>query len=189
MDSLDAFILAAIQELEELRGQEIPAADLEGELVRIWQRSYAHATAHEEERLRGIWLTRGRAIKQQYPDAAVRRQIYRTSLSPRSAVQLVAGIDAIRRRLIEGANYAALTTDARLAYIGDVLELMSQVASFRISRELGRRRNFDDWRQVLGWWLAKNTWCAQPDPAQITAWYEFASHNFIYRGAWGSGVS
>ena len=187
LDSLDAFLLAAIQELEELRGQEIPAADLEGELVRIWQRSYAHATAHEEERLRRIWLARGRAIKERYPDAAIRRQIYRTSLSPRSAVQLVDAIDAIRRRLIEGANYAALTTDERLAWIGDVLELISRVPSFRISRELGNRKNFDDWRQVLRWWLAKNTLAPQPVPAQVTAWFDFASNNFIYRGAWGLG--
>src|SRR5699024_7549839 len=108
---LDGFLLAAVQELEELRGEEIPAADFEGELVRIWQRSYAHAAAHEEDRLQRIWLTRGRVIKQRYPDAAVRRQIYRTSLSPRSALQLVDGIDAIRRRLIDGANYAGLTAD------------------------------------------------------------------------------
>src|SRR6185295_7611577 len=32
LDSLDAFLLAAVQELEELRGEEIPAADFEGEL-------------------------------------------------------------------------------------------------------------------------------------------------------------
>jgi hypothetical protein len=68
-----------------------------------------------------------------------------------------------------------------------VLELISRVPSFRISRELGNRKNFDDWRQVLRWWLAKNTLAPQPVPAQVTAWFDFESNNFIYRGAWGLG--
>ena len=84
LDTLDSFLLATIQELEQLRGQEIPSADMEERLLTIWQRSYAFAAAREEERLRRIWLGRGLAIKTRYPDPASRRQIYRTSLSPRA---------------------------------------------------------------------------------------------------------
>src|SRR5262245_21532909 len=71
LDSLDSFLLTAIEEVEEIRGNELPAADLEAQLIRIWQRSYAFAAARDEERLRNIWLRRGRVIKQRYPDAAV----------------------------------------------------------------------------------------------------------------------
>jgi hypothetical protein len=39
----------------------------------------------------------------------------------------------------------------------------------------------------LRWWLAKDTLQAQPEPHQISDWYEFVNQNFIYRGAWGIG--
>lgn len=187
LDTLDSFLIATIQEIEELRLQEVPDAELEQELMRIWQHSYAFAAAHEEDRLRRYWIGRGRAIKGLYPDPVVRRQIYRSSLAPRSSLALIAAVDAIRTRMAEGTNYAALDADGRLAFVGDVLELLSQVPTFRISTRLGRRRNFDGWRDVLRWWLAKNTLVRQPETARVTDWYDFASQNFIYRGAWGLG--
>ncbi len=187
LDALDAFLIAAIQELEQLRGQEVPAADMERELTRIWQHSYAFATAVEEARLRRFWIGRGRAIKAQYPDPAVRRQIYRTSLAPRSALTLVAAADAIRARMAEGANYAALNTDERLTFVGDILELLSQIPTFHVDPGLGTGRNFREWRDMLRWWLAKDTLARQPGPKRVTDWYQFAAQNFIYRGAWGLG--
>ncbi|MCY4598357.1 MAG: DEAD/DEAH box helicase [Acidobacteria bacterium] len=187
LDTLDSFLLAAIHELEQLRGEEIPPADVEEQLANIWQRSYAFAAAREEERLRGIWLGRGRAIKTLYPDPAARRKIYRTSLSPRSALTLIARVDAIREALVAGADYVARDTNDRLEFIGDILQLLSEIPSFQISTRLGRRKGFGGWRQVLRWWLAKETLDRQPSPAQVTVWYGFASQNFIYRGAWGLG--
>ena len=187
LDTLDSFLLAAIQELEQLRVQEIPPGDIEEQLAGVWQRSYAFATAQEETRLRRIWLGRGRAIKTRYPNPAARRQIYRTSLSPRSALTLIARVDAIRNELIAGENYAAMGPDNRLAFVGDILELLSEVPSFRISTQLGRQKGFREWRRVLRWWLAKDTLDQQPTPDQVTVWYDFAAQNFIYRGAWGLG--
>jgi hypothetical protein len=187
LDSLDAFIIAALHELEELSGEQVPDAELEAAMSRIWRRSYAHAAAVDEARLGRIFLARGSAIKQRYPDAQRRRQIYRTSLSPRSAVQLLDGVDAIRNRLTEGVDYAAWSVERRLAYVGDVLEMIASVASFRIGNSLGRRKNFTDWRGVLRWWLAKSTLVRQPDPARVADWYQFAASSFIYRGAWGIG--
>jgi hypothetical protein len=35
--------------------------------------------------------------------------------------------------------------------------------------------------------LAKQTLTQQPDPKQVTTWYDFVAQNFIYRGAWGLG--
>lgn len=188
LDTLDAFLLATIQELEQLRGEEILPADMEEQLAGIWRRSYAFAATQAEERLRRIWLGRGRAIKTRYPDPTARRQIYRTSLAPRSALTLIARVDGIRDRMVAGANYAALGAEGRLAFVGDVLERVSEVPSFRISTKLGRRRReFREWRQVLRWWLAKDTLEGQPKPAEVADWYNFAAQNFIYRGAWGLG--
>ena len=187
LDILDAFLIATIQELEQLRTQEIPPAEMEQELTRIWQRSYAFAAAHEEERLRRVWIGRGRVIKTRYPDAAVRRQIYRTSLAPRSALTLVASIDAIRNRLVQGAGYAALNADERLTFVGDIIELLSRVPTFHVDAGLGPQRDFREWRDVLRWWLAKDTLTRQPSPKRVTDWYHFVAQNFIYRGAWGLG--
>ncbi len=40
---------------------------------------------------------------------------------------------------------------------------------------------------MLRWWLAKTSLSAQPEPGEITKWYEFVAENFVYRGAWGLG--
>jgi hypothetical protein len=187
LDSLDAFLISSIHEVEELRAAEIPADELEQELIHIWKRSYAFASAHDEARLRHIWLLRGRVIKSRYPDRATRRQIYRSSLSPRSAIRLVERVGAIRDRLLQGADYATWNTEQRLEFVGNVLALIAEVPSFNISQSLGRDREFDDWRGVLRWWLAKQTLARQPTPKQVATWYDYAAKNFIYRGAWGLG--
>jgi hypothetical protein len=187
LDSLDAFLIAAIEEVEELRQQELPREALETELIAIWRRTYAFAAAREEEVLVRTWLARGRAIKTLYPNADRRRRIYKTSLTPRSASTLLDRADQIKARLQEGAEYARLPTEARFGLVAEVLAELSGVPSFRIATRLGRDRDFQDWRRVLRWWLAKNTLDAQPRANQITVWYEFVAHNFIHLGAWGLG--
>jgi superfamily II DNA/RNA helicase len=149
LDSLDAFLIAAIQEVEELRGGELAPDQVEAELTAIWRRTYAFASAQEEARLAGIWLARGRAIKVQYSDSAQRRRIYKTSLSPRSAMSLLELAEDVRARLQDGAVYARWAPEERFTFVRDVLALLSQVPSFRISTTLGRRQNFQDWPRLL----------------------------------------
>lgn len=187
LDTLDAFLIAAIQEVEELRSAELTPDQVEAELTSVWRRTYAYAATVEEASLREIWLARGRAIKQQYPASAQRRSIYKTSLSPRSASSLLAIEAAVRAKLAEGTDYVRWGTEARFSFIKDVLELLSQVPAFRISSKLGRRQNFNDWPKPLRWWLIKSTLPRQPSPGEITSWYDFVAQNFIYRGAWGLG--
>jgi hypothetical protein len=166
---------------------ELATEQLEAELTAIWRRTYAFASAQEEERLAAIWLARGRAIKTQYPDATQRRRIYKTSLSPRSATSLLNLVDTARATLEGGAGYARWTSEQRFTLIRDVLALLSQVPSFKISTTLGKGRNFHDWPRLLRWWLAKTSLSAQPGPGEITKWYDFVAQNFVYRGAWGLG--
>lgn len=187
LDSLDAFLIASIQEVEELRHAELMPDQLEEELTRIWQTTYAFAAGQEEDRLGAIWLSRGRTIKELYPDAVQRRRIYKTSLAPRSASNLLELEEAVRAKLQEGGDYASWETEKRFVFVRDILALLSQVHSFRISTTLGRRRNFQDWPKLLRWWLAKNTLRAQPLAHEITSWFDFVAHNFIYRGTWGIG--
>lgn len=187
LDSLDTFLLAAIHEVEELRESELTPADIEAELISIWRRTYAFAAAKEEERLRLVWIARGRAIKSLYPDADQRRRIYRSSLSPRSAVRLLERAEAIRAELVDGADYATLTAEQQLEFLRKILATLSEVPSFRISTTLGRKKNFDDWPKLLRWWLLKSSLPRQPKANEITNWYDFVSKNFVYRGAWGLG--
>ena len=187
LDSLDAFLIAAIQEVEELRHEELTFDQIERELTTIWRQTYAFASSHEETHLAEIWLARGRAIKEQYPDEAQRRRIYKTGLSPRSATSLIDLADTVRVQLQGGADYAQWTPEQRFTFIHDVLTLLSQVPPFRITTTLGRTRNFQDWSKILRWWLAKDTLPSQPTPNDITNWYEFVSQNFVYRGTWGLG--
>ena len=187
LDSLDAFLLSAIQELEEIEEHDYAGPELEEALGRLWRCSYAFAAARDEERLRRIWMSRGRSVKTLYPERTVRRQIYRTSLTPRSALALVDRVDRIRQLFLDGANYATMATEQRLLCVGDVLAVLSDIPSFNIGTRLGRQPGFEDWRLVLRWWLAKNTLAQQPRPREVTHWYAFAARNFLYRGAWGLG--
>lgn len=187
LDALDGFLIATLQEVEELTNHELTNQEIEDELQRVWRHTYAFAAAISEERLRNIWLRRGRAIKTVYPDATQRRRIYKTSLSPSSASNLINQVDALRNKLIEGSDYVDLTTDEKLEFIGEVLELLSAIPVFRVGTDLGRRRNFTDWQRLLRWWLANQTLENSPLPNEITNWYEFVSQNFVYRATWGLG--
>jgi hypothetical protein len=187
LDSLDAFLIASIQEIEELRSVELTASELEDELISIWRRTYAFACSYEEARLFEIWMIRGRVIKTQYPDAMQRRRIYKTSLPPKSAASLLLLTDFIRVKLQTGNDYARWPTEDRLRYITEVMSMLSQITSFKISTDLGRTRGFTDWPKLLRWWLCKNTLIPHPAPKHITNWFAFVSKNFVYRGAWGLG--
>ncbi len=84
-----------------------------------------------------------------------------------------------------GAPYGAWSTEERLQFLVDVISLLDGVPSFRMSRVLGRRKNFSDWRSLLRWWVCKQTLATQPTPKEITAWFDYVSKNFAYRSAWG----
>ena len=188
LDSLDAILLAALQELELLAERVLEPADMETEMMRIWRHTYAHAANEEESRLAQFWIARGRAIKSIYPDPHHRRKIYRTSLGPRSAQILLEKTKEIQEELLSGANYANREIESQFEFVKRVFELLSAVPDFAIDRKLGRmRKPFDDWPKLLRWWLAPATLPRQPAAKELSKWYEFVDRNFIYRGCWGLG--
>lgn len=187
LDSLDYFLLCALEEMEQLRSSPLAGADLETALRQIWGSTYAHASASAEERLAAIWLRRGLAIPMLYPDRRVRAQIYKTSLTPRSANTLLTEVPAIVEQLRAGAAYARWSSEQRFEFIANVISRLDQVPSFRLGTTLGRARNFRDWQRLLRWWMCKQTLDEQPTPKQITVWFDYVSKNFAYRSAWGLG--
>ena len=187
LDSLDAMLLAFVHEVETLTARDLASADLETELMRIWRHTYAYAASDEEARLAAFWLARGEAIKDIYPDADLRRRLYRTSLGPRSGRILLDEVDAIRAALVAGVDYTDRSVAGQFDFIRGILAQLSTVPAFAIGRTLGRKKNFDDWPKLLRWWLARSTLSKQPTAKDLSKWYKFVADNFIYRGSWGLG--
>lgn len=188
LDSLDAILLAALQEVEMLADRELDPAEMETEMMRVWRHTYAHAARKEESQLAQFWLARGRAIKSIYSDPSWRRKIYRTSLGPHSGQILLENADEIRDELLSGANYASLEIELRFDFIKRVYELLSVIPDFAIDRKLrGTRKPLEDWSKILRWWLVPATLSKKPTAKELSKWYEFVDRNFIYRGNWGLG--
>lgn len=187
LDTLDGLLLAAIQEIEQMRNTSLSVANLEAELSALWQRTYAYVAAHEEGRLAQTWLWRGRAITSLYPDPNRRRQLYKSSLPPRSGSILLDLVDEIRAVLEAGVDYADQSAEQQFQFVRTVITLLSKVPAFHISNKLGRKKNFEDWEELLRWWLFKSSLKKQPKPKELGPWFSFVSDNFIYRGNWGLG--
>jgi hypothetical protein len=90
-------------------------------------------------------------------------------------------------RLREGAEYGRWPVERRFAFVSEVVSLLDQVPSFRLSTTLGANRAFTDWPRLLRWWLCKSTLPEKPTPKQITVWFDYVFKNFSYRSAWGLG--
>ena len=186
LDPLDAILITALQEVEQLKMAILEPAEVESELSRIWSYTYAAAAAKSENDLKMAWLIRGVAINQLYPNPVQRRKIYRTSLSPRSATVLMDIAEQIREILLTGHDYAQRSREEQLGFITKVLESLSEVPAFTIKPAL--KKNVS-WKLVLRWWLAAGTlqYKQMPRPDDCTKWFKFANDNFIYRGNWGLG--
>jgi hypothetical protein len=141
LDSLDYFLLCALQEVEQLHQVPLADVDIEAELRRIWRASYAFASVGEEARLSAIWLRRGRSIPVLYPDQQERTRVYKTSLTPRSANVLLNQLPTIVEAIGRGAGYGDWRTEQRFGFIVDVISLLSQVPAFRLSTKLGMKKN------------------------------------------------
>lgn len=187
LDTLDGLLIAALEEVELLLGRGLAPPEIEGELQKIWQRTYAYVAADQEERLAQIWLARGQAIATLYPNPTRRRQLYKTSLTPRSGEILLDRVEEIRGALVGGQDYASRPAEAQFAFVRSIIALLSEVPAFRIGQTLGRKKTFEEWENLLRWWLFNSSLSRQPPAKELGNWFKFVSENFIYRGSWGLG--
>ena len=187
LDTLDGLLIAAIQECEQLRDADLSAAELETELRALWSRTYAYVASNEEDRLAATWLGRGQAITSLYPDPVRRRQLYKTSLAPRSGTILLDLVDEIRAALQAGSDYADRPPEQQFQFVRAIIALLGEVPAFKISTKLGRKKGFNDWEKLLRWWLFKSSLKQLPKPKELAPWFAFVADNFIYRGNWGLG--
>lgn len=187
LDTLDSILLASIEEMEQLRAESgtLAPADIEAGLRAIWDRSLAKVAAAEEATLSGIFLQRGRAVPKLYPDREERRRLYKTSLPPLSARDLLARLPTIRAHLETGTGYAAWRQEARYRFIEATVELVASVPRFAPAKKIGRANV--DWRSVLRWWLDPANAPAGPKPDQVGLWHEYAASNFAFKANWALG--
>jgi len=187
LDTLDAFLLAALEELKEMQGRlaELDPAEVEAGLREIWALSLAKVTAAREEQLADIFMRRGLAISTLYPDATERRRIYRTTLPPISARSMLAQIPEIVDILKTGGDYAGWDPQQRLEYVESVLERLFVVPRFAPAKKIGQSKV--DWREILRWWLNPEHAVKTPKPEQMGLWHEYAATNFAYKANWALG--
>lgn len=187
LDTLDAFLLSVIVEAEQLEAEELTPAQVEERLKQIWQRSYAHYASKYEARLSDFFVVRGRALYTGiYPDASERRRLYRTSVPPRSGVELLNSYQLIRELLKTGDDYARRDPGGRFAYIEQVVERVTSLSKFKLTAMSGRDKGLT-WRDVLRWWLDPQNAPTKPDSRQVANWHNYATQNFGYKFNWGLG--
>jgi hypothetical protein len=189
LDSLDNVLLAAIVEVEQISAGEMELNELESELRRLWQQTYAYYASQNQAQLQEFFVHRGKALKSTiYPVYAERKRLYKTSLPPRSGNQLLNLYRRIRDHLETGADYQSRQEDQRLAYIRDTIRLMAEVNTFSIDDLRGRGRGAPtSWEHILRWWLCHRRSPHQPKETQISDWHKFINSNFNYRFNWGLG--
>jgi hypothetical protein len=188
LDTLDGLLLAAVVELEQAMQESSPGeAEVEDRLRRVWRRSFAAVAATTQQWMQTAFLRRGEALHSTiYPDPNRRRNLYRTSLPPRSANQFIHLYPSIRQSMAAGTEYASWEPAEKLRFITGVVAEIGRVPRFRCE-DLVNGRNRTPWQDVLAWWLAPRHAAEQPDPRRVSDWYSHASRNFVYRFNWGLG--
>ncbi|HEY9859728.1 MAG TPA: hypothetical protein V6D16_09490 [Candidatus Obscuribacterales bacterium] len=189
LDSLDNVLIAAIVEVEQMSAREMELNELEAELRRLWQQTYAYYASQNQAQLQEIFVHRGRGLKSTiYPNYGQRKRLYKTSLPPRSGNQLLTLYRRIRDHLETGNNYLSRQEDEQFIYVRDAIQLIGEVNTFSIGNLRGRgRRTETSWEVILRWWLCHQRASRQPSETQISDWHNFVSKNFSYRFNWGLG--
>ena len=183
LDSLDSVLLAAIVEVEQISAREMEPNELEAELRRLWQQTYAYYASRNQAQLQEFFVHRGSALKSTiYPNYGQRKRLYKTSLPPRSGNQLLTLYRRIRDHLETGANYRSRQENEQFAYIRDTVQLVSEVNTFNVSDS-----GSISWEVILHWWLCHRRVPRQPPETQVSKWHKLVSNNFNYRFNWGLG--
>jgi len=189
LDSLDNVLLAAIVEFEQISAREMEPNELEAELRRLWQQTYAYYASQNQAQLQEFFIRRGKALKSTiYPVRGERKRLYKTSLPPRSGNQLLTLYRRIRDHLETGEDYLSREPEQKVIYIRDAIQLIGEVNTFSIGDLNGRGRGAaTSWENILDWWLRHQRSSHQPRETKISDWHKFINSNFNYRFNWGLG--
>lgn len=184
VDTLDEFLLSAIVELEQLSQHTTDPTSLEDALQRIWQRTYARVATHDATALQTIFVRRGMALRSTvYPDEKHRRRLYKTSLPPRDATQLLSLYPTLLPHLRSGADYINWSAAEKYEFIRHIVVNLAVVRPFNLAAGVGNT----PWTSILRWWLDPQHASSQPRRTRVSDWHKYVSNNFQYRFNWGLG--
>jgi hypothetical protein len=187
LDALDGVLLASIEELTPPDEEQLSPDAAEELLKKAWAQTFAHYASAEEERLRDLYLLRGRALCSTiYPERPQRHRYYKATLPPRDAESLFALLDGAREHLASGEEFANWDPQARFEYVAGTVELVSSMPKFELSPKVGRSAT-TSWREVLAWWLLPDDAPKHPSPSQVADWHNYVATEFGYRFNWALG--
>jgi hypothetical protein len=188
LDALDGVLLASIEELTPPGGVEELSADAAEDLLKkAWAQTFAHYASAEEERLRDLYLVRGRALcATVYPEPLQRHRYYKATLPPRDAEALFALLDGAREHLASGEEFVDWDLQERFEYVAGTIELVSSMPKFELSPKVGRSKK-TSWREVLAWWLLPEEAPNHPKSSQVADWHDYVATEFGYRFNWALG--
>lgn len=185
LDSLDSLLLSIQVETEAVKGAELSPNELEEHLKEVWQHTYAHFASAQERRLEQYFLKRGIALKENiYPQASQRKRLYRTSLPPRSGLEIIRLLEEAKPLFSTGHNYFWWNPEERFNFVRDVILVVSKCSKFQLASP---GRGQPSWEKILRWWLDPDHATPAPSEAQVSPWFNYISKNFLYRFNWGLG--
>ncbi|RSK49685.1 DEAD/DEAH box helicase [Bacillus canaveralius] len=189
LDSLDGFILSILVEQEMMTGHQINSSDIEQYLIEVWRKTYAKYVMNQVKFWERVFATRGRAVQKNiYPDAEIRRRLYRTSVSPRFGKKILNDYRSIREHLITGENYPEWSVEERLKFIIETVELISNLGKFKIPDIYGKGKNAPAWEEIMTWWMNSSGARKSPTKKQVSGWIKFVKTQFEYKFNWGLGT-
>jgi hypothetical protein len=189
LDTLDGILISALVELELIDEKKTSPDTLEDKLRSIWRKSYAYFATSEKSQLENTFLKRGVSIPNKiYTDSTERRKIYRTSLSPRYANELISKMPEIISHLSMGSSYHNWNTDEKLEYINETARKIFSLKKFQVKSSIGRGKNTKEMEDILRWWLVPSQVVVKPDPTQLSTWVKYINNAFTYQFNWGIGT-
>lgn len=184
LDTLDGILLAGIEEAGLEGNTPQQRLDLEDYIRRLWKNSFSFYSSTNQNIWERSLVVRGTALVDRiYPERNLRRQLYKTSLSPREGKRVIDQLPIFEGLFLQGEQYFSWSSAERRTYVENLAEAMQSIPSFAIQAP---SRN-QDWRVLLHWWLDPTTALIRPTSSQVSDWYKYVEKNFIYKFTWGIG--
>ena len=191
LDELDGFVLAATQELSLITEERLDGAAAEVYLRRLWQRTFAHIAAVEEDFLERAFVQRGRAfVERLYPNADQRKRLYHFGFTPYIGRRFEAISPNILADLVGAADYGAWNDEQRfLLFLGLGERIRSEPGfGYRVRNTATDTAILANWGDVLGWWM-KRPGAGEPAPEALRTWQRFVADNLEFRLGVAVGAS
>ncbi|WP_421423723.1 DEAD/DEAH box helicase [Agrobacterium rosae] len=191
LDELDGFILAATQELTLVNDGQLDGAAAEVYLRRLWQRTFAHVSAIQEDLLERTLIRRGRAfVERLYPDAERRKRLYHFGFTPYIGRRFEAISPLIIANLAGAVEYGAWDDERRFMLFWGLGELVKFEPGFgyRVRSTVTDAAVLANWGNVLGWWM-RRPGAVDPAPDDLRTWQRFVADNLEFRLGVAVGAS